>query len=584
MSKDYKSVRNTISRLFEYIGRHRLLFFVVAGLVMLSAAANLLGTYMLKPIIDKYTTDEYFNQLGRVLLLDGLIYLIGAISTLLYTQVMVGLAQRIIYEMRRDCFNKLQKLPITYFDSHTYGNIMSHFTNDIDILGDALNNAFAMLISNIIQIVGLIAILFILNWFLSIIVFIIYALMFIYITYASKRSKREFAAQAKGMAELNGFVEEMLSGQRIVKAYNHEDENIIAFDKRNSYLKNTGNTALRFSMSMVPLVVSISYINYAIVAIVGGLIALGYVPFISISLGGIASYLIFVRQAAMPINQLTNQANLLLNGLAGAERLFALMDEREEIDEGEICLSSVRGAVSFNNVSFSYNEGRAILSNINLTAKAGQRIALVGSTGAGKTTITGLINRFYEISSGEILIDGIDIRRIRKSDLRGMLAVVLQDTNLFTGTIMENIRYGRLSATDDEVIIAARLANAHSFIKKLPEGYNTQIYADGSNLSAGQRQLLSIARAAVTNAKILVLDEATASVDTRTERLVQEGMDRLMRDRTVFVIAHRLSTVVTADAILVLEKGQIVERGAHQELLEQKGIYYNLYLGNKELE
>lgn len=584
MSKDYKSVRNTISRLFEYIGRHRLLFFVVAGLVMLSAAANLLGTYMLKPIIDKYTTDEYFNQLGRVLLLDGLIYLIGAISTLLYTQVMVGLAQRIIYEMRRDCFNKLQKLPLTYFDSHTYGNIMSHFTNDIDILGDALNNAFAMLISNIIQIVGLIAILFILNWFLSIIVFIIYALMFIYITYASKRSKREFAAQAKGMAELNGFVEEMLSGQRIVKAYNHEDENIIAFDKRNSYLKNTGNTALRFSMSMVPLVVSISYINYAIVAIVGGLIALGYVPFISISIGGIASYLIFVRQAAMPINQLTNQANLLLNGLAGAERLFALMDERVEIDEGEICLSSVRGAVSFNNVSFSYNEGRAILSNINLTAKAGQRIALVGSTGAGKTTITGLINRFYEISSGEILIDGIDIRRIRKSDLRGMLAVVLQDTNLFTGTIMENIRYGRLSATDDEVINAARLANAHSFIKKLPEGYNTQIYADGSNLSVGQRQLLSIARAAVTNAKILVLDEATASVDTRTERLVQEGMDRLMRDRTVFVIAHRLSTVVTADAILVLEKGQIVERGAHQELLEQKGIYYNLYLGDKELE
>ncbi len=580
----YKSVKNTISRLFEYIGRHKFLFLLVAILVTLSAMANLLGTYMLKSIIDKYTNEQYFDQLPKVLIFDGIIYLTGALATLFYTQVMIRLAQKIVYETRRDCFNKLQKLPLSFFDKNTHGNIMSLFVNDIDTLSNALNNAFAMLISNLILIIGLIVILFILNWFLSIIVFICYTLMFIYILYASKKSKKAFVTQSVETAELNGFIEEMISGQKVVKVLNHEDENMIKFTYKNNKLKNTSNIALKYSMSMVPMVVSISYINYAIVAIIGGIIALGYLPFISFSLGGLASYLIFVRQAAMPINQLTNQANLLLNGLAGAERLFNLMDECEEINDGKIVLNKVKGDIEFKNVCFSYKENNPVLTDLNLTAKSGQIIAFVGSTGAGKTTITNLINRFYEISGGQITIDGIDIKDIDKNSLRRKLSIVLQDTNLFTGTIMENIRYGRLEATDEEVINASKLANADNFIKKLPDGYNTIINADGANLSVGQKQLISIAMAEVVNSSILILDEATSSVDTRTERLVQDGLNMLMKGKTVFIIAHRLSTVINADVILVLENGKIIERGNHKELLRKKGFYYNLYIGKKELQ
>ncbi len=580
---NYKSLKNTISRLFEYIGRHKFLFLLVAILVTISALANLLGTYMLKPIIDKYTTEQYFNQLPKVLMLDGIIYLLGALATLFYTQVMIRLAQKIVYETRRDCFNKLQKLPLSYFDKNTHGNIMSRFVNDIDTLSNALNNAFAMLISNLISIVGLVIILFILNWFLSIIVIICYTLMFIYILYASKKSKNAFVSQSVNTAELNGFIEEMISGQKVVKVFNHEEENMIKFNEKNDRLKNTSNIALKYSMSMVPMVVSISYINYALVAIIGGIIALGYLPFISFSLGGIASYLIFVRQAAMPINQLTNQANLLLNGLAGAERLFSLMDELEEVNDGKIILDNVNGDIEFKNVCFSYNENNPILTDLSLTAKSGKKIAFVGSTGAGKTTITNLINRFYEINSGKIIIDGIDIKDIDKNSLRKKLSIVLQDTNLFTGTIMDNIRYGRLEATDDEVINASKLANADNFIKKLPNGYNTVINSIGSNLSAGEKQLISIARAEVANSSILILDEATSSVDTRTERLVQDGLNMLMKGKTVFIIAHRLSTVINADVILVLENGKIIESGNHKELLAKKGFYYNLYVGKKEL-
>ncbi len=582
--KKYKSVKNTISRLFSYIGRHKFLFLLVAILVTISAMANLLGTYMLKPIIDKYTKEEYFNELPRVLIVDGIIYLIGAMSTLFYTQVMVRLAQKIVYETRRDCFNKLQKLSLSFFDRNTHGNIMSNFVNDIDTLSNALNNAFAALISNLILIIGLIVILFMLNWFLSIIVIVCYILMFIYIIYASKKSKRSFISQSILTAELNGFVEEMISGQKVVKVFNREEENIFKFDEKNNKLKNAGNIALKYSMSMVPMVVSISYINYALVAIVGGIIALGYIPFISFSLGGIASYLIFVRQAAMPINQLTNQANLLLNGLASAERLFNLMDESEEIDDGKIVLNKINGDVEFKNVCFSYNCNKPILTNLNLTAKSGEKIAFVGSTGAGKTTITNLINRFYEINSGRISIDGIDIKDINKASLRKKLSIVLQDTNLFTGTIMENIRYGRLEATDEEVINASKLANADKFINKLPNGYNTIISADGSNLSVGEKQLISIARAGLANSSILILDEATSSVDTRTERLVQDGLNMLMKGKTVFIVAHRLSTVVNADVILVLNNGEIIERGSHKEFLDKKGFYYNLYVGKKELQ
>lgn len=618
-------LKKVVKELLSYIGRHKLLLLIVTILVILSAGANLLGTYMFKPIIDKYTADPHFQNLWKAILLEGTIYLIGALSTLGYTQIMVYLAQQIIYEMRKDLFSKMEQLPLSYFDWRTHGEIMSNYTNDIDTLSDAMNNAFAMLISNLIQIVGLLILIFVLNWFLSIICVIFYALMFTYIIYASKKSKKAFNYQQRMMASLNGFVEETLSGQKVVKVFNHENANIEEFKRRNIELKEAGYTALRYTFSMVPMVVSISYINYAIVAIIGGLIALDFIPIVSMSLGSIASYLVFVRQGAMPINQLTNQSNLLLNGLAGAERIFKLIHETPETNNGDIKLVNVelveknpervaegeddykmevvdyktnnwawqkpdgglvllRGDVRFNSVDFSYIKGKRILTDLSLYAKPAQKIAFVGSTGAGKTTITNLINRFYEIEGGDITYDGIDIRDINKRDLRRSLAIVLQDTHLFTGTIKENIRYGKLDATDEEVVEAAKLANAHGFIKRLPNGYDTMVTSDGGNLSQGQRQLLSIARAAVANAPVLILDEATSSIDTRTEQLVQQGMDKLMNGRTVFVIAHRLSTVRNSNAIMVLEHGKIIERGRHEELLAQKGIYYQLYTGKLEMD
>ncbi|MDE7384362.1 MAG: ABC transporter ATP-binding protein/permease [Anaeroplasmataceae bacterium] len=594
-------LKKTIQRLLSYMGKHKFLMLLVAILVTLSAAANLLGTYMLRPIIDTYTKDPEYSKLWLVISIEIGIYGIGVLSTLGYSQIMVRLAQKIIYEMRRDIFKQMEKLPLSYFDCRTHGEIMSNYTNDIDTLSEALNNAFAMLISNSIQIVGLIILLFVLNWLLSIIVIVCYILMTTYIIYASKKSKKAFGDQQRVMARVNGFVEETISGQKVVKVFNHEQANVESFRKENEALRDAGYTALKYSMSMIPMVVSISYINYAVVAILGGLIALGYIPIVSFTLGGIASYLVFVRQAAMPINQFTNQSNLLLNGLAGAERLFKLMDEEPEIDEGNITLIQashqewawkkpsgeeipLKGDVRFYNVDFSYFPGKRILSNLSLYAKPGQKIAFVGSTGAGKTTITNLINRFYEIEGGTITYDGVNISEIKKEDLRHSLGIVLQDTSLFSGTIRENIRYGRLSASDQEIEEAAKLVNAHQFIKKLPQGYDTFVSPDGGSLSQGQRQLLSIARAAVADTPVLILDEATSSIDTRTERLVQEGMDKLMKNRTVFVIAHRLSTVRNANAILVLDHGQIMERGTHEELLSQKGIYYKLYTGKLELE
>lgn len=596
-----QNLKQTIKRLLSYMGKHKILVLFIILLVTLSASANLLGTYMLQPIIDTYTKDPDFARLWYAIGLEIGIYVIGVLATLGYSQIMIHLAQKIIFEMRRDIFKQMEKLPLSYFDRRTHGEIMSNYTNDIDTLSEAMNNAFAMLISNTIQIVGLVILLFVLNWFLSIIVIVFYALMATYIIYASKRSKKAYSEQQHVMGKVNGFVEEMISGQKVVKVFSHEEANVQSFDEKNLALKEAGFTALKYSMSMIPMVVSISYINYAIVAILGGLIALGFVPFITFSLGGIASYLVFVRQAAMPINQFTNQSNLLLNGLAGAERLFKLMDETPEVDQGQARLIALenkswawqesngnqiplKGDVRFYHVDFSYIEGKRILTDLSLYAKPGQKIAFVGATGAGKTTITNLINRFYEIEGGQITYDGLDISSIKKDDLRRSLGIVLQDTSLFTGTIKENIRYGKLNATDEEVITAAKLANAHNFIKKLPQGYDTFVSADGGNLSQGQRQLLSIARAAIADTPVLILDEATSSIDTRTERLVQEGMDKLMQGRTVFVIAHRLSTVRNANAILVLDKGNVIERGTHEELLELKGVYYNLYTGKLELE
>lgn len=495
-----KDLKKTVRRLLTYMGKHKALLFLVAILVTLSAGANLLGTYMFKPIIDTYTKDPAFAYLWKALAIEIGIYSIGVLSTLGYTQIMVRLAQKIIFEMRRDIFKQMEKLPLSFFDQRTHGEIMSNYVNDIDTLSEAMNNAFAMLISNTIQLIGLVILLFVLNWFLSILCVIFYGFMAGYIIYASKKSKKYFGKQQKVMAKVNGFVEEMLSGQKVVQVFNHEQANIEKFDQENQMLQQAGFQALKYSMSMIPMVVSISYMNYAIVAILGGLIALGYIPIISFSLGGIASYLVFVRQAAMPINQFTMQSNLLLNGLAGAERLFKLMDEQPEVDQGSVRLIQVKedawawkdvsgnlvpveGDVRFIHVDFSYIKDKRILTDLSLYAKPGQKIAFVGATGAGKTTITNLINRFYEIENGTITYDGIDIKEIKKDDLRRSLAIVLQDTHLFTGTIKDNIRYGRLEATDEEVVYAAKLANAHNFIKKLPLGYDTIVTSDGGNLS-----------------------------------------------------------------------------------------------------
>ena len=610
-----KNVKASAKRLFSYMGRHKILLIVVTILVTISASANLIGTYMLMPIIDKYAdmSSPLFNELWKPILFEAVIYLFGVLSTLGYTQIMVYLAQKIVYEMRADLFNKMEKLPLSYFDSKTHGDIMSNYTNDIDAVSDTMNNAFAVLIQNMILIIGLLTIIFVLNWVLSVVCVVFYLIMTCYIVYAGKVSKRNFREQQKVMGVLNGFVEETLTGQKVVKVFNHEEANIAKFKEQNEALRKAGESALRYSFSMVPMVVGISYINYAVVAILGGLIAMYPILGINFSLGGMALYLVFVRQAAMPINQFTQQANLLLYGLAASERIFTVLDEIDEINLGQVKLVNIikendkiiktdertnmwawekldghlielKGDVRFYNVDFSYDNNKMILENLSLYAKPGQKIAFVGSTGAGKTTITNLINRFYEINGGSITYDGIDIRNIRKEDLRRSLGIVLQDTHLFTGTIKDNIKYGKLDATDEEIYEAAKLANADSFIRRLPNGYDTMVTADGSNLSQGQRQLLAISRAAIANCPVLILDEATSSIDTHTEALVQKGMDRLMEGRTVFVIAHRLSTIKNANAIMVLEKGKIIERGDHQFLLSQKGVYYNLYTGKMELD
>lgn len=611
-AKKPRDLKKTLTQLLSYMGHHKFLLLAVAILVAISASANLLGTYMLKPIINNYIANGDQNGLISAIFMIAAIYLTGVAASLGYSQTMVRVAQKIIYEIRRDLFNTLQKLPLRYFDTNTHGDIMSHFTNDVDTLSDALNNSFSMIIQSCIQIIGTLTLIFILNWRLSIIVLIGYLLMFAYIRYSSSRSKYYFNFQQKNLGELNGYIKEMISGQKVIKVFNHEKENIAGFKKKNEELRQVSTSALGYSQTMVPMVVSISYINYATVAVIGALMALNGMS----DVGSLASYLVFVRQAAMPINQFTMQSNFILVALSGAERIFEVMDEKAETDEGNVALSNVYyengkmipcqnktdlwawshprndgeawlvplcGDVRFDGVSFGYDEGKTIIKDLSLYAKPGQKIAFVGSTGAGKTTITNLINRFYDVDKGQITYDGIDIRLIKKNDLRHSLGMVLQDTHLFSGTIKDNIRYGKLDATEEEIIKAAKIANADSFIRRLPKGYDTYIYNDGASLSQGQRQLLAIARAAVADPPVLILDEATSSIDTRTEKLIEKGMDRLMEGRTVFVIAHRLSTVRNADAIMVLEHGKIIERGTHDDLIAQKGVYYQLYNGLFEL-
>lgn len=605
--KKPKNLKHTLRVFLSYLGRHKKMLAVVAVLVTISAGANLLGTYMIRPVVNGLA-DGDVHTLLRGVLITALIFGCGALAAYGYTQTMVKAAQQVVYDIRRDLFEHVQTLPLQFFDSRRHGDIMSLFTNDIDTMADALNNSFAMVIQSFIQIVGTLTLLHILNWRLSLIVTVCYGIMFWYIKFSGKRSKGYYTKQQNSLGELNGYIEELISGQKVVKVFHHEEESFTEFCKKNEELRKAGTGAQGYAATMVPVVVSISYINYAIVAVLGGLLALHG----KADIGSLASYLVFVRQAALPINQFTQQSNFLLSALAGAERVFDVMSLEPEIDEGKVELVNVKeengklvvcrettgrwawkrqdgtmtelkGDVRFENVDFGYTPDRMILKNISLYAKPGQKIAFVGSTGAGKTTITNLINRFYDVQGGAVVYDGTDVKDIKKDALRHSLGIVLQDTHLFTGTVAENIRFGKLDATQEEIERAAKIANADSFIRRLPDGYNTMLTSDGANLSQGQRQLLAIARAAVADPPVLILDEATSSVDTRTEALIEKGMDQLMEGRTVFVIAHRLSTVRNANAIMVLEQGNIVERGDHDALLAQKGKYYQLYHGMFEL-
>ena len=608
-----KNTKKTLLHLLGYLGHHKWLFLLVGLLVCISTGANLMGTYLLKPVINRFIMPGDMSGLVRAVVRMGGMYLCGALATLGYNQLMIKSAQTVVQEIRRDLFVHVQKLPLKYFDAHTHGELMSRFTNDVDTVQEAMNNSFAMIIQNFLMLFGTVVMMMVLSVRLSLIVLVFLAVMFAFIRFNGSRSRKYFQRQQAELGRINGFVEEMMAGQKVEKVFNHEKKDFGDFGALKESYREEATSALTYTGMQVPTIVSLSYVNYAVSACVGGLYAIAGL----LDIGSLASYLVYVRQSAMPLNQFTQQVNLLLTALAGAERIFDLMEAEPESDEGDVTLCNVReekgalvetpertghfawkvpekgtearlvslkGDVRFENVVFGYVPEKRILNGISLYAKPGQKIAFVGSTGAGKTTIINLINRFYEIQSGTITYDGIDIRRIRKADLRHSLAMVIQETHLFTGTIADNIRYGRLDASDEEVREAARIANADSFIRRLPDGYDTMLHSDGSNLSQGQRQLLAIARAAVARPPVLILDEATSSIDTRTERLIEKGMDAIMDGRTVFVIAHRLSTVRNSRAIMVLEHGEIIERGDHEALLEQKGRYYQLYTGQFELE
>jgi len=567
--------KKTFLRLVSYLACDKKLLFVIGFLIIVSIVSSLLGSYMIRPIINDYIIPGDFTGLVKMLIILAGIYLAGVAAVYIQYKLLNKIGQRTVTRMRTDLFDKMERLPIKYFDTHQHGDLMSRYTNDIDQVSNALTDSLSDMLSSALMLIGIFGLMIYISPILTLVTLITVPLMFLSAKYIVKRSRKYFKAQQETLGETNGYIEEMISGQKVIKVFGHEKKVEADFDVLNQSLKDKAEKAQFYSGMMMPVMQNLNTLNYVLITIVGGLLAI----FRGFDVGGLAAFLQYSRQFGRPINELASLYNSIQAAIAGAERIFQVIDEAPEPEDSSDAVSfdKVKGDLIMQDVFFGYKPEKLILKGVSLHAAPGTKIALVGETGAGKTTILNMLPRFFDIKSGEISIDGVPIQQIRRSDLRKSMAIVLQDTHLFTGTVYENIRFGRLDATDEEVIQAAKLTAAHSFIKRLPQGYQTQLENDGANLSQGQRQLLNIARAAVADPAILLLDEATSNIDTRSELLIQKGLDKLMEGRTSLIIAHRLSTVHNADKILVLDHGQIIEQGTHQELLEQKGKYYSLY-------
>ena len=620
MQKTKGKKRKTIKRLLKYVtANYKLQLAVVLISIIISALVGVIGTQFIKYLIDDFitpllgNTNPDYTALLQVILMMAGIYLLGVICTYTYNRLMINISQGVLNKIRKQMFNHMQKLPIRYFDSRSHGEIMSTYTNDVDTLRQMLSQSIPQVFSACITMVAVLGAMLVTNLYLTLVVLAMVILMVFVSRYLGGNSSRFFVKQQEDIGKVNGYIEEMMEGQKVVKVFNYEEDSKARFDELNEGLCDSMTKANMYANILMPCIMNIGNLGYVLVAVIGGILSVNGI----LTIGSIAAFLQYVKAFTNPLGQVSQQMNSIIMALAGADRIFDLIDQEEEVDEGYVTLvnakmengkivevpertgmwawkhphkdgrityTRLRGQVEFENVQFGYEEKKRILHDISLVAKEGQKVSFVGATGAGKTTITNLINRFYDIQEGKIRYDRINIRKIKKDDLRRSLGMVLQDTSLFTGTIKDNIRYGKLDATDEEVIAAAKLSNADQFIKHLPHGYDTKITGNGEGLSQGQRQLLSIARAALNNPPVLILDEATSSIDTRTEKIVQEGMDKLVKGRTVFVIAHRLSTIKNSDLIMVLDHGRIIERGNHNELIAQKGTYYGLYTGAIEID